>query len=184
MRLSDWKQLEGMDGDLSHYRVRAVSLLRKYFKMSVELGRLPSLLGREFFRAQVSSYSTHTFEDAVIFVHDMERAIAALDALSQVVISRVIFQEYSYQEAAQLLRVPDRTFVRTMVAAIDALSEIMLARGLMEPAHAPISSTEVRRLKRVESVPKKEPVNLNFLLSLRNPKFCQARKIAKFQLTR
>ncbi|MGZ5003621.1 MAG: hypothetical protein ACXWBM_10550 [Chthoniobacterales bacterium] len=151
--------------------------------MSVELGRLPSLLGREFFRTQVTSYTTHTFEDAVIFVHDMERALEALEPLSQLVITRVIFQEYSYEEAARLLRVPDRTFVRAMAEAIDGLSEIMLDRGLMERTHAPISSTAVRRINRVETPPKKQPVSLNFLLSLRNPKFCQARKIAKFRVT-
>ena len=41
-------------------------------RLSVEVGRLPSVLGREFFRARVSSYHVSTFEDTVIFVHDME----------------------------------------------------------------------------------------------------------------
>ncbi len=184
MRLKEWRELERIEGGLGQYRVRAISLLRKYFKMSVELGRLPSLLGREFFRAQVTNYTTHTFEDAVIFVHDMERAIEALDSLSQMAITRVIFQEYSYVEAAQLMRIPERTFVRAMAGAIDSLSEIMLERGLMEETHEPMSSTEVRRLQRVETPPKKQPVSVNFLLSLRNPTFCQARKFAKIRLTR
>ena len=183
VRLSDWRELEGVEGYLSQCRVRAVSLLRKYFKMSVELGRLPSLLGREFFRAQVTSYTTHTFEDAVIFVHDMERALESLDPLSQLVISRVVFQEYSYREAARLLRISDRTFVRAMARAIDRLSEIMLERELMEQVHAPMSLAEVSRLKRAEHSPKKVRVSLNFLLSLRNPTFCQARRISKSRVS-
>lgn len=184
MRLEEWKQVEAIYGDLSQYRVRAVSLLRKYFKMSVELGRLPSLLGREFFRSQVTSYSTHTFEDAVIFVHDMERALEALPRPSQILIARVVFQEYSYDETADMLRVPRRTLVRDVALALDRLSEIMLARELMEHSHAPISSTQVHRLKRVEDPPKMPPVSLRFLMSLTNPRFCQARKLVKFQLSR
>jgi hypothetical protein len=36
------------------YRGRAVAMLRRYMKYSIETGRLPSLLGREFFRAKVT----------------------------------------------------------------------------------------------------------------------------------
>jgi hypothetical protein len=41
-------------------------------------GRLPSLLGREFFRTRVTSYHAGTFEDAVIFVHDVASGLAQL----------------------------------------------------------------------------------------------------------
>src|SRR3954465_4174327 len=100
--------------------------------MSVELGHLPSLLGKEFFRTQVTSYTTHTFEDAVIFVHDMERALESIAPGSQLLIARVFFQEYSHEEAAQMLGIPIRSFGRSLADALDSLSELMLARGLME----------------------------------------------------
>jgi hypothetical protein len=58
--------------------------------MSVEVGRLPSILGSEFFRTQVTSYSVSSFEDAVIFVHDVERCIEKLDQMSHALIARVI----------------------------------------------------------------------------------------------
>src|SRR5258705_9881184 len=61
-------------GDLWLYRERTVGMLRRYMRLSVEVGRLPSLLGREFFRTRVTSYSASTFEDSVIFVHDVERS--------------------------------------------------------------------------------------------------------------
>lgn len=179
MRVSEWREVAAIQSDLSQYRVRCVSLLRKYFKMSVELGRLPSLLGREFFRTQVTSYTTHTFEDAVIFVHDMERALDSLAPAYRIMIARILFQEYSYNEASEMLRIPRRTFVRAFAAAIDSLSEIMLERELMESISAPISAHEVRRLKRVETPPKMAPASISFLMSLRNPKYCQARKFAK-----
>ena len=37
------------DPDIWLYRQRTVGLLKRYLRMSVEVGRLPSLLGREFF---------------------------------------------------------------------------------------------------------------------------------------
>jgi len=55
------------------YRGRTMALLRRYFRMSLDIGRLPSLLGREFFRARVTSYRVHSFEDVVILVHDAVR---------------------------------------------------------------------------------------------------------------
>ena len=55
------------------YRERTVALLRRYLRISIEVGRLPSLLGRELFRSKVTSYRMTSFEDGVIFVHDVER---------------------------------------------------------------------------------------------------------------
>jgi len=63
--------------ELWPYRRRTVALLRRYARASVEVGRLPSLLGREFFRSRVTSYTMRNFEDVVIFVADMEQAIQA-----------------------------------------------------------------------------------------------------------
>jgi hypothetical protein len=60
----------GLNPDLWMYRGRTESILRKYFRMSVEVGRLPSILGSEFFRTHVTSYSVSSFEDAVIFVYE------------------------------------------------------------------------------------------------------------------
>jgi hypothetical protein len=62
-------QTMGCNPDLWLYRDRTVGLLKRYLRYSVEVGRLPSLLGREFFRTRVTSYHAGTFEDAVIFVH-------------------------------------------------------------------------------------------------------------------
>src|SRR5258708_19636889 len=69
--------------DLWPYRRRTIALLRRYARASVEVGRLPSLLGREFFRSQVTSYTMRNFEDVVIFVADMERAIENLHPIAK-----------------------------------------------------------------------------------------------------
>ena len=63
------------------YRGRTVAMLRKYMRYSLDTGRLPSLVGREFFRSKVSKYTMVTFEDRVIFVHDMEKCLGRLDEL-------------------------------------------------------------------------------------------------------
>jgi hypothetical protein len=46
----------GRNPDLCFYRKRTEALLRRYFRMSVEVGKLPSILGQEFFRSKVTSY--------------------------------------------------------------------------------------------------------------------------------
>ena len=77
----DWTEEawdSGANPDLWIYRRRTEAILRKFFRMSVEVGRLPSILESEFFRTHVTSYSVSSFEDAVIFVHDVERCVSKL----------------------------------------------------------------------------------------------------------
>ena len=119
--------------DLRPYRDRTRALLRRYFRMSIELGRLPSLVGREFFRARVTSYRLHTFEDAVIFVHDIETCLQRLDQFSQQLIARIVFQDYTLEEAAALLGCGRRTVVRRYPRALDRLSELFLEAELLRP---------------------------------------------------
>jgi hypothetical protein len=75
--------------EISLYRGRTVGLLRRYFRMSMELGRMPSVISRDFFRAKVTSYRMTSFEDVVILVHDVERCLQRLDEASQQAIARV-----------------------------------------------------------------------------------------------
>jgi DNA-directed RNA polymerase specialized sigma24 family protein len=114
------------------YRARTVTMLRRYMRYSIETGRLPSLLGREFFRAKVTSYIVVTFEDRVIFVHDMETCLNRLDEFSRQIIARHILQEHDQEATARLLHCTDRT-VRTYVPiALDLMTEILLDVGLLE----------------------------------------------------
>jgi DNA-directed RNA polymerase specialized sigma24 family protein len=121
----------GCDPDLWLYRDRTVGLLKRYLRCSVEVGRLPSLLGREFFRTRVTSYHAGTFEDAVIFVHDVQRALEKLDGFEKKLIARIVLQEYTHAEAANLLGCWRRTVGRRFPEALDRLSEIFLEGGLL-----------------------------------------------------
>jgi DNA-directed RNA polymerase specialized sigma24 family protein len=117
--------------DLWPYRDRTVALLKRYARASVEVGRLPSMLGREFFRARVTSYSMASFEDIVIFVHDVETALLRLDKFHQRLIAMTVLEEYNLPEAARLLPCPLRTVEREVPEALDALSGIFLEGGLL-----------------------------------------------------
>ena len=117
--------------ELSLYRGHTMALLRRYLCMSVELGRLPSLIGREFFRSRVTSYRIHSFEDVVILVFDVERCLGKLDEFSQQVISRVVLQEHTHDEAARILGCARRTVSRRLPEALDELTELFLKAGLL-----------------------------------------------------
>jgi DNA-directed RNA polymerase specialized sigma24 family protein len=128
------RQREGEDRERKRrtYHGRAVGMLRRYMRYSIETGRLPSLLGREFFRAKVTAYTVVTFEDRVIFVHDMEKCLEKLDEFSRQLIARHILQEHDQAATGKLLHCTERT-VRTYVPIVlDLLVEILLDVGLME----------------------------------------------------
>lgn len=118
--------------DMWPYRDRTVALLRRYARSSVEVGRLPSLLGRECFRTRVTSYSMKSFEDIVIFVHDMEQALKRLAPFHQRLIAMNVLEEYSMPEVARLLGCRLRTVERFIPEALDDLSRYLLAGGLLE----------------------------------------------------
>jgi predicted DNA-binding protein (UPF0251 family) len=100
--------------------------------MSLDIGRLPSLIGREFFRARVTSYHVHSFEDVVIFVQDVERCLEKLDDFSRALVARIVFQDYTWDETAALLGCHRATVWRQFPRALDQLSEIFLAVGLLQ----------------------------------------------------
>jgi hypothetical protein len=117
------------DPDIWLYRGRTVGLLKKYMRMSVEVGRLPSLLGREIFRSRISSCRVGAFEDAVIFVHDVERSLEQLDDFEQRLIATIVMQEHTHDDASVILRCWRRTVGRRFPEALDKLSEFFLEGG-------------------------------------------------------
>jgi len=59
---------------LGFYRKHTESLLRRYLYASMQVGRAPNILGDPIARGWCSSRPIRTFEDAVIFVLDVESA--------------------------------------------------------------------------------------------------------------
>jgi len=131
-----WYERQAIEEDRERerrtYRGRTIALLRRYMRYSMETGRLPSLLGREFFRAKVTSYTVVTFEDRVIFVHDMEKCLERLDEFSRQLIARHILQEHDRWETARLLHCNEKSVRRWAPMALDLLTDILIEVGLLE----------------------------------------------------
>lgn len=121
-----------LEMDLWLYRARTIAMVRRYAQASIEVGRLPSLLGREFFRTRVTSYSSGSFEDIVIFVTDMERTLEQLTAIEKKLLAMYLIEEYTMSEMSRLLSCCERTVERLLHDAVDQLSQMLLARRLLQ----------------------------------------------------
>ena len=116
---------------LGFYRKHTESLLRRYLYASMQVGRAPSILGDPVARGWASSRPIRTFEDAVIFVLDIENCLNELSSLDRLMLSRIVLQEYTQAEAAQLLGMSPRAISYKYPAAIDRLTEKLLKAGLL-----------------------------------------------------
>jgi hypothetical protein len=133
----------GRNPDLWLYRERTIALLKRYLRISIEVGRLPSILGRELFRSKVTSYRMSSFEDAVIFVHDVEHALDQLDSFGKDLVAVIVFQDYSQDEAAEVLHCARRTVCREFPEAVDKISDLFLVGGLLNrlPPRRPVENS-------------------------------------------
>ena len=114
------------------YRSYTEAMLRRYATLSMESGRVPSMLGREMFRGKVTSYRVHAFDDVVIFCHDVENCIRTLQPEQQRLIHRIAVQEYTFGEAAGMFSTSLRTVQRRYHEAVDELTAVFLQRRLLE----------------------------------------------------
>lgn len=131
------------------YRDRTVAMLRKYFRMSLDLGRIPSILGGELFRSRVTAYEARSFEDVVIFVHDMETCLRRLDPLSRIMIAKIVLQDYTPDEVAEQLRTTRMQVHRRLHMALDRTTELLTLADMMEA------------FPREKLPPKKRPVRVD-----------------------
>jgi hypothetical protein len=117
---------------LAFYRRYTEAMLRRYLRLSMAAGRVPSLLGRELFRGHVTSYKVRSFEDVVIFCFDMEKLLGRLELRDQQLIKRVALQQYTQGEAARMLGLSLRNSIRLYRGALDHLTEMLLAANMLE----------------------------------------------------
>jgi hypothetical protein len=130
-----------VDG-LAFYRRHTIALLRRYFRVSMELGRTPCLLGNLVFRGRVSSYRMTTFEDMVIFVFDIEKCLKRLDRAGQAAIAHVVLESYTVLEAAMMSGESLRSMTRIYGEALDRLTRLFLDFGLLDPKSEKLSREE------------------------------------------
>jgi len=144
---------------IAAYRPYTRALLRRYFRVAVDIGRLPSILGGLCFRARVSSYKLNTFEDAVIFVHDIERVFDRVARHYMEIIAGVILLDHSLPEAALHLGITVQRAERRYGAALDALSTVLLEVGLLRPIFGQ-GTTEDQDISSEVLAPRKPPVSV------------------------
>lgn len=121
---------------LAFYRKHTEKTLRRYLYASMLVGRAPSILGEPVSRGFVSCRRIKTFEDAIIFVLDIERCLKQLSVFDRAIISRVTLQEYTYPETAALLGVSHRTVCNKYPIALDRLTELLRSSGLLILPHS------------------------------------------------
>jgi DNA-directed RNA polymerase specialized sigma24 family protein len=113
------------------FRGQSLALVRHFFELSCQMGRLPSLLGREFFRAKVSHHSVPSFEDQIVFARDVEICMEQLSDEHAQIITLVGLYDFSHDEVAEMLHCARTSVTEMFPAALDALSEIFLHAGLL-----------------------------------------------------
>jgi Sigma-70, region 4 len=117
--------------DALFFRSQTLAIVRHFFEIACQIGRLPSILGREFFRAKVSHHAVPSFEEQAVFVHAVERALGRLNEQDAEVIALVGLFQYSLDEVAAILG-RSRTAVAVRFAdSVDHLAEIFLATGML-----------------------------------------------------
>lgn len=113
------------------FRGQTLALVRHFFEISSQVGRVSSLLGREFFRSRVSHHSIPSFEEQAVFVRDIELCLAKLRDEPAEVLTLHGLYDYSIEEVSQRLQC-SRSLVRHhFYEALDTLSEIFLSVGLL-----------------------------------------------------
>ncbi|MCU1313916.1 MAG: hypothetical protein JWM54_1673 [Acidobacteriaceae bacterium] len=118
--------------EVAFYRKYTEGMLRRYMYRSMEIGKVPSLLGDFSFRGRSSSRRGYSFEDSVIFVHDVERCLDRLNSMERELVRRIALQEYTQGETAELLGVSLRTVVRRYADTLDRLTHVFLRLKLLQ----------------------------------------------------
>jgi DNA-directed RNA polymerase specialized sigma24 family protein len=116
---------------VAFYRKHTEKILRRYLYASMQVGRAPSILADPVGRGWASSRPIRTFEDAVIFVLDVERCLDKLGSLDRQLLCRIVLQEYTQAEAATLIGMSVRTVSYKFPMAMDRLTEHLLSSGVL-----------------------------------------------------
>lgn len=123
--------LECTRADALFFRGQTLAIVRHFFEIASQIGRLPSILGREFFRAKVSHRGIPSFEDQAVFVHDVERALGRLNENDAEVIALVGLFQYSLDDVAAMLGRSRSGVAQRYSASIDRLAEMFLQSRLL-----------------------------------------------------
>lgn len=123
----------------TYERVRTMSVLHRFFRMALLVGRMPSLLGREIFRSRATAVPARAFEDAVVFVCDVERCLRELEPLEQRLIAFCVLEDHSEWEAARRFQRSQSDVSRRLGRTLDLLHETFCRSGLLKRPQVAVS---------------------------------------------
>ena len=127
--------VEECDEDLSEYsifRTHTLKLLQHYLRLSLDYGRIPSVLGGQVTRARVSHTKMHSMEDDTIFIHDMSRCIEQeLTDEELRLIALIVFIDHTFEEAAKILGYSEKQLRRIFPGIMDRLTRALFDRELL-----------------------------------------------------
>jgi hypothetical protein len=143
--------------EFAFYRKYTETMLQRYMMLSLEAGRVPSLLGRELFAGNISHCKVQAFDDSVIFVHDMANCLARLSPGRQHLVRRIALQGYTQAETAALLGIGLSTVVRRYYDAIDKLTAMLMELKMLQPfAQQALESAKSRPVENLSRGPESD----------------------------
>ena len=114
------------------YRGQTLAIMRHFFELSCQAGRLPSLLCREFFRARVTHHAIPSFEEQIVFVRDVELCLERLSDEHAEMIQLIGLYDFSRSEICAMLHRSSTWVSERSAEAVDALAEIFLRAGVLK----------------------------------------------------
>jgi hypothetical protein len=121
-----------LEPHLAFYRKYTLALLRRYVRMSMEAGKVPSMIGQEMVR-KMSSYRVESFDDVVIFLADIDHCLEKLDLDQQHLIQRIALEEFTAKEVSAASGIDPRTIISRYRRALDRLTGFFLTAEILIP---------------------------------------------------
>jgi len=117
----------------SYRHMRTMALLHHYFRKSLLIGRLPSLLGREVYPSRLKGRPVHLFEETVVFVCDVDKCLSELEPIDQRLIAYCILEDHTEWEAARQFQRSQSDISRRLHLTLDLLHETFCRLGILKP---------------------------------------------------
>jgi hypothetical protein len=117
-----------------------MSLLVRFARTALLIGRMPSLLGREIFRSRMEHRPARAFEDSVLFVCDVERCLRQLELLDQRILAFCVLEGNSEWIAARRFHCSQAEISRRLGHSLDALHTTFCRIGLLASVPAAAST--------------------------------------------
>lgn len=113
------------------FRAQTSALLHHFLEICSQVGRVPSILGREFFRSKVTHHRVPSFEDQALFMYDVERCLGKLPSRYSQVLAMAGLHNLPIDEVAARLGMSRSWVNRQYVEGLDFLSQIFLNAGVL-----------------------------------------------------